>query len=111
VIELTLYGSQASFDIAKALAVGQLREAQAQKLIPTRKSVISEIAAVTAYTFPEFVGGQVRHHLREDRSAKIHAPLSGDTVIYPRSSWEIRGIGQGLKSIWNFQIEKFQNTI
>jgi hypothetical protein len=72
--------------------------------------MIPEIAAVTAYTFPEFVGGQVRHHLRKDRSAKVHAPLSGGTAIYPRISWEIRGIEQGLKSIRNFQIEKSQNT-
>ncbi len=38
VIELGLMGAQAGFDVAQALAVSQLRECHAEKLIEMRKS-------------------------------------------------------------------------
>jgi hypothetical protein len=76
VVELALHRAQARLDVAQAFAIRELSKTQAQKLIPARKSRIPRIAAITAHAFIELVGGHMSHHLREDRSAKVHAPLS-----------------------------------
>jgi hypothetical protein len=65
-------------DVSQALAIRELREAQAQKLIPARKSAIPGIASITAYAFLKLVSRRMDHHLRENGSANVHASLSGE---------------------------------
>src|SRR5450755_499938 len=85
VIELPLHGTQAGFDIAQTFAIGQLREAETKKLIQARKAALSKIAVVTRDAFLKLVGGKMLHHLGEDCSANMHAPLSGLKTVRPAS--------------------------
>jgi hypothetical protein len=77
VVQLALHGSQAGLDVCEAFTVGELREAQTQKLIPARETAIPGIATITAYAFLKLIGWRMSHHLRENGSAKVHTPLSG----------------------------------
>ena len=76
---------QAGFDIAQAFAIGQLRKAETKELIQAGKAALSKIAVITRDAFLKLVGGKMLHHLREDRSAKMHAPWSRLQVARPPS--------------------------
>jgi hypothetical protein len=88
-------------DVSQAFAIRELREAQAQKLIPARKSAIPGIASITAHAFLKLVGRRMSHQLRENRSANVHAPLSGRTRP---------AIAKPKTDLKNFQIEKSSNA-
>src|SRR5450432_237228 len=74
-IELGVLRSQAGFDVAQTLAVGQLREGQTQKLIQARKPAYIEVAVIFIDAASESVPRRKLHDLREDKSAAIHEPL------------------------------------
>ena len=76
VIKLALHGAQASFDVAEALAKGQLRKSQTKELIQARKSTEFVIAAVALHALVELVKRKVIDQLGEDGAADKHAPLS-----------------------------------
>jgi hypothetical protein len=67
---------QACFDISEAFAVGQLREAHRQKLVPARESSIVRVASIARHTFLKLVPWQVIHELSENSLADIHPSLS-----------------------------------
>jgi hypothetical protein len=75
VVEFAAQRSQAGFDIAKTVAVSQLRKGHRQILIPTREASQPRIAAVARHTAPELAVRQEADQLREDGSALVHAPL------------------------------------
>jgi hypothetical protein len=91
-------------DISQAFAIRELRETQAQKLIPTGKSTKSAVASVMAHASLKLVGRRMSHPLREYRSAKVHAPLSGGAPpsAFPSGSPRLKPE--------EFQIEKSPNT-
>ncbi|SDU21670.1 hypothetical protein SAMN05216406_13521 [Nitrosomonas ureae] len=64
-IKLSLVSAQTGFDVAQTLAVSQLRESHAKKLIEMRKSLGGIFGRVTLYTAAECVKGQVIHELCE----------------------------------------------
>jgi hypothetical protein len=80
VVQLALHGSQAGLDVSEAFTVGELREAQTQKLIPARETAIPGIAAITAHASLKLIGWRMSHQLRENGSAKVHTPLSGSST-------------------------------
>jgi len=83
VIEFGAQGAQTRFDVAQALAVGQLREAHDPELLVGRERAYPIIAAVTADALVEFVLGQFVHQLGKHRSAFVQMgslpPLGGQT--------------------------------
>jgi hypothetical protein len=74
---------QACFDISQALAVGQLREAHRQVLVPAREPSIVRVTSIARHTFLKLVPWQVIDELSENSLADIHASLS---AIAPRTS-------------------------
>jgi len=75
VVEPILHGSKTGLDIAKAFAIGQLGEGQAEELIETREAFDLEVAAVAPNAFSKFVKRQEVHNLREDTRRGIHRSL------------------------------------
>jgi hypothetical protein len=75
-VELVWAGTQAGFDVAQTLPVCELREGQAQELIPAREAAKAHIAAAPSHTPPKLPVGQKGAELRENGAAKVHAPLS-----------------------------------
>ena len=51
---------------SRKLSLGQLRESQGEKLIPTGETAQTTIAAIAFDALAELIGGQVIHQLRED---------------------------------------------
>jgi hypothetical protein len=76
VIKLAAHRPQASFDIAKALAISELSKTHCQKLIPTRETLLLVVAAIPRYTLLELVSRKMLHELRKDRLAEGHPSLS-----------------------------------
>jgi len=75
VVETALHGPQTGLDIAKAFAISQLGEGQAEELIETREALDLEVAVVASHASPKFVKGQEAHDLREDGRRGIHRSL------------------------------------
>ena len=71
---VSLHGSQTRFDVAQAVAIGELSKSHAEKLIEARELAQSSMALVTLDAFVEFVLGQEVEELRKDRSASVHVP-------------------------------------
>ena len=62
-VELALLGAQTGFDVAQALAIGQLCEGHAQVLIETGKALDFVVAAIALDATAEGVKGKVIEHL------------------------------------------------
>ena len=84
VIEFVLHRTQAGFDVAETLAVGQLCEGHTQELIEAGKPAEFVIPPVPRHALLELVGREVIHQLGEDDAADVHAPLSDPTWGKPR---------------------------
>jgi hypothetical protein len=104
-IKLAVDRSQASFDIAQTLAVGQLSKCQAKELIETGKATEFIVSTVPIDALVELVGWDVIDQLRENDAAEMHAsacrmlqhrPSTGENA--PKPSTEV-------------EIEKSQNTL
>jgi hypothetical protein len=75
--------TQAQFDIAKALAAGQLRKGHAQELIETGKALDVVMSLVAPDCGPKSIERQVIHELGKDESTLMHgaAPRGGTARI------------------------------
>ena len=73
VIELGTLRPQTDFDVAKAVAIGQLGEGHGQKLVPTRQPSNTAIAIVSLYAAAKFVVGDELHDLGKNGLSLIHA--------------------------------------
>ena len=68
-IKLGLHGSQACFDVAKTLPIGQLSEGHAKELVETRKTSNPVLPSIPVNTFVEFVFRKKALQLRENDSS------------------------------------------
>jgi hypothetical protein len=71
-VKLGLLGTQTSFDIAQAAAIGQLSEQQTKELIPTREVLDVTIALVAIDANLKLVGREEIQKLRENTAANVH---------------------------------------
>jgi hypothetical protein len=74
-IELGLHCTETGFDIAQALAIGQLREGHAEKLVQTGEPPNSAVAVISANTKVEFVPGQKIEQLSKNDSSGVHVAV------------------------------------
>ena len=72
VIELVALRAQARFDVAQALAVGQLGERHAQKLIEAGEALDLVLAAIRRHTTAKCRQRQMLRDLREHQLAYVH---------------------------------------
>ena len=73
VVEFAALGTQTGFDVAQALAIGQLREGHGPELIETGEAFDAEVALIALLATLEDPGRQKVHDLREDQRAGIHS--------------------------------------
>jgi hypothetical protein len=73
VVELIGARGQTVFDVAQALAKGQLREGHAQKLIPAREGFELVMAPITLHTPAELLRMDPFDDLRKNRFSREHA--------------------------------------
>jgi len=69
VTELVALGAQAGFDIAQALAVGQLGEGHSVELIETSERLDFVVASIALHALPRGVHGQMVDDLGENQLA------------------------------------------
>lgn len=82
-VELGGLTAQTGFDIAQTLAIGQLRERHAQKLVETSEVFDLVLSVVASDTSAESGQRQVRHHLRKNKFAHVHWQSSQSGWEYP----------------------------
>lgn len=113
VIQLGLHRTETGFDVAQALAISELRERHAQKLIPTREARGLVIAVVPINTRPEVTRGDMGHQLGEHGAARQHppfwptsspGPLRRESAAWAKISLrsETRRIGSGFNALQQF---------
>ena len=90
-IKLPLKGAEADFDIAQALAIGQLSEGHAKELIETREVANPLIAMIASDATVELASWQEVDQLREDVTIVEHEP----------SPDALRRVGNGSRLLWN----------
>jgi len=76
VIQPSVERTQAGHDIAQALAIGQLREGHAEKMIPARKTARAVVASITGDALAELVNRKMLDELGENRSSGVHTRVS-----------------------------------
>ncbi len=76
VVETSLVGPEAGFDVAKTFPERELGEGHGQELIPAGKPLGSVIALVSQDALLELVGGEKRNQLGKDGFAGIHEASS-----------------------------------
>jgi hypothetical protein len=81
VVQLAAHGAQAGFDVAKTLAIGQLRKGYSQILVATGEASMVRISAIALDALLEIVGGQVIQGLGEDCLSGIHPSSSAISAI------------------------------
>ena len=75
-IELRSERSKTALDVSKALAISQLSEGHAQKLLPTGETVLPMTLVLLSNKTTKLVGIDLIHKLGEDRLTKVHASTS-----------------------------------
>jgi hypothetical protein len=70
----TWRGPQAGLDVAQALAIGELRKSQAEKLIPAGETPQPVAGPEARHRAPELVLRHEIHQLRKHRAAFVHRP-------------------------------------
>jgi hypothetical protein len=80
VVELGSLDSQTGLDVAQTLAIRELRESQAEKLVERRKALALVVAVIALDTATKLGQGNQVHELREDRSSGIHP-------LFPWVAW------------------------
>ena len=83
VVELGGLAAQTGFDVAQTLAIGQLGERHAQKLVETSEVFDLVLSVVASDTSAKSGQGQVRHHLRKNKFARVHWHSSQSGWRYP----------------------------
>ena len=91
VVEFFLKGVETSFDVSKALAIGQLSEGHAEKLIEAREVASPSVAPIASDATVELVSWQGVDQLREDVSIAEHEP----------SPDALRRVGNGSRLLWS----------
>src|SRR5579864_1256579 len=93
VIELGTLHTQTRFDVAQALAIGQLREGHREVLVETREPLDLVLAGIAHDAAMKRVQRQMLHHLREHELAQVHRylpraarPQDGSATRRPRGS-------------------------
>ena len=83
--------TQARFDVAQALAIGQLGEGHAEVLVETREP-LDLVLAGSALRIGETVQRQMLHHLRENELAQVHRlpPARGLPAGWPGTATAAR---------------------
>jgi len=76
VIQFRTQGPQARFDVPQALAIGELRESQAQPLIAARESATAAIAAILVDASVELASRKKVHQLRKHELPVEHKTSS-----------------------------------
>jgi hypothetical protein len=67
--------TKAGFDVAQALAKGQLRKGHAKKLVQTRKRFYFALALIPGHTAPKRRERKMLRQLCENQRALIHGTL------------------------------------
>src|ERR1035437_9503836 len=75
VIQFGALRTQASFDVPKALPIGQLRERHTQELIQARESLDLVFALIASHAATECRQRKVFHQLRKHQLALVHRSL------------------------------------
>jgi hypothetical protein len=75
-IALRAQRTETGFDVAKALAVGQLGEGHRQKLLPTGQPAKPSVATMALDRAAKLTVGKKGNQLRKDGAALVHAPSS-----------------------------------
>ena len=75
-VELVLVSTQASLDIAQALAKGQLCKGHAEVLVETREGLLVTVAVVACYATAEGMHWQMVDDLRKNEPADVHDGVS-----------------------------------
>ena len=78
VIQLRLLRAQTGFDVAQTFAPGELRESQAEKLIPAGETLDLVIASIALDTPAKLRQREKIHHLRKDSPTRVHVPSLSD---------------------------------
>src|SRR5579864_5261866 len=93
VIELGTLHTQTRFDVAQALAIGQLREGHREVLVETREPLDLVLAGIAHDAAMKRVQRQMLQHLREHELAQVHRylpraarPQDGSATRRPRGS-------------------------
>ncbi len=84
-VELGLEGPQTRLDVAQAFAKGQLRERQAEKLVPTREAARTTVSTVSPHARVEIVSWNEVHELSEHELSRVHASSSSLWDESPRA--------------------------
>jgi hypothetical protein len=80
--ELGSHGPQAGFDVAQALAIGQLRKGHDPVVVGTAERLDLVVASVVLNNAMKMMPGKMPHHLRKNRRARVHA----------RPPYELKGV-------------------
>ena len=74
-VKFGLHSAETGFDVSQALAVGQLCECHAAKLICAEEFPCPVISLVSPYAPVEFVGREEVHQLGKDNPSGVHRPF------------------------------------
>jgi hypothetical protein len=91
VVEFFLKGVETSFDVSKALAIGQLSEGHAEKLIEAREVASPSVATIASDATVELASWKGVDQLRENVSIVEHEPSPG----------ALRRVGNGSRLLWS----------
>jgi hypothetical protein len=91
VVEFSLKGVETSFDVSKALAIGQLSEGHAEKLIEAREVASPSVATIASDATVELASWKGVDQLRENVSIVEHEP----------SPDALRRVGNGPRLLWS----------
>jgi hypothetical protein len=90
VIELCLAGAQTGFDVAQTLAVSQLRESHAQKLIEMRELERWISTRISGYALMKRVQRQVLHELGKYQFPCVHMQSPDKFLTNVRSFAQVK---------------------
>src|SRR5579863_5234271 len=76
VIQLSTERAQARFDVARTLAIRELRKGHGEKSIPARKTSDAILASIPRHAAPRFVSGNEIHQTNHESqvTSRIFAP-------------------------------------
>jgi hypothetical protein len=104
-VKFFVEGVETDFDVSQALAIGQLSESHAEKLIETREAANPPIAVIANDASVELAFGKGVDQLRKDVAIVVHEPC-------PDAS---RRMGNGSKLLWSSnrsqRISRLNSTI
>jgi hypothetical protein len=86
VVEPVAKGSEASFDVAEALPIGELGERHAEELVPATEASNPVVSAVSKHDPAKEAVREMGDELGEDGSALVHEWLLAGVSSQDRSS-------------------------